>query len=196
MAAVLFVISLYLPINTEIHLLCGHFPHQLSKTYSTCQCSQGKSGKRTARPPKTSSNRRFVWRNGEQVQDNSHVHSSTFQFILLYYYFTAKPYLCCFHSHPFPVFLGTLILFLPCPTLTSPCCSAVCFSFQCTFQFYWWWKLVHVFGAGPFEMLMDMGTFFFKQQGRLPNFVHCCDLNYYFFLLFDLEQIQQMLQSK
>jgi len=46
MAAVLFVISLYLPINTEIHLLCGHFPHWLSKTCSTCQCSQGKSGKR------------------------------------------------------------------------------------------------------------------------------------------------------
>lgn len=44
-------------------------------------------------------------------------------------------------------------------------------------------------------MLMDMGTFFFKQKGRLPNFVHCCDLSYYFFL-FDLEQIQQMLQSK
>lgn len=159
----------------------------------------GKIRKETARPPKPSSNRRFVWRNGEQVRDNSHVHSSTFQFILLQYYFTSKTFPLLFPFSPFPHISWrphwNSISALSHTHFSIPCCSAVCFSFHCTFQLYWWWKLVHVFGAGPFEMLMDMGTFFFKQKGRLPNFVHCCDLSYYFFL-FDLEQIQQMLQSK
>lgn len=35
----------------------------------------------TARPPKSFANRRFVWRNQEQVQANSPMHSSTFQFL-------------------------------------------------------------------------------------------------------------------
>lgn len=121
MAAVLFVVSLYLPINTEIHLLCGHFPHWLSKTCSTCQCSQGKSGKRLPGHPSLLQIEDLFEEMESRSETTATCTAALFNLFCCNITSPAKPFLCCFHSHRFPIFLGALIEipFLLCPTLTS-----------------------------------------------------------------------------
>lgn len=168
----LFVISLYLLISREIHLLWSHFPNGPSKTCSTCQCSQGKQGRRLPGHPSPL-----------QIEDLFKETLKRSNTISPYCVITspAKPFLCYFDSHRLPALHphGNSISAQSCTYFSSPCCSsAVYFSFHCCIS-YWhqWCKSVNGFEAGPFCILMVMGTFLFKRKNIVPNLVHCWDFS-------------------